>query len=96
MRNQIGGGEISPHLFNLSHDKFLSTLPKSFKKVLFPDKTETEIDNELTKLYLENGGTITTEEDTTIAAETDGICGGDTKPTRRGNSKTKPRAASRN
>lgn len=94
MKTKIGGGEISPHLFNLSPKRFLAALPEGFKKVLFPDKTETEIDAELTKLYVENGGIIASEEDTTTATSTDGLRGGNAKPAARGNSKAKPRAVS--
>lgn len=62
MKTKIGGGEISPHLFSLSHERFLAALPKGFKRVLLPGLSDTEINAELTKLYVENGGIITETE----------------------------------
>lgn len=92
MKTKIGGGEIAPHLFELSHKRFLSALPKSFKKVLLPGLSDEEIDAELTKLYIENGGTIIQEEIREVIAGASDTGGGDSKPTTGGNSKTKPRA----
>jgi hypothetical protein len=70
MSIKIGNGELAPHLFELPFEEFKKAIPVVFRNSLlrgFPDQEE-----ELKKVYLENGGEITFEKtETTDSSDTE-------------------------
>ncbi len=80
MKTQIGGGELAPRLFELPYEEYIAVLSQDFKRVLLPNKTDVEIDAELTKLYVENGGNIAKPKAKKVAAPTTIDGGGDAEP----------------
>jgi len=80
MKTQIGNGGLNPCLFELPYEEYIAVLSQDFKRVLLPNKTDVEIDAELTKLYVENGGNITKPKAKKVAAPTAIDGGGDAEP----------------
>ena len=81
MKTKIGGGELSPSLFKLPHKQYLAALSQNFKRALLPKLADVEIDAELTKLYVENGGHIAKPKAKKATARTTTNGGGDAEPT---------------